>query len=102
MTNEFVITVTDAGLPAQSAAADVAVVVVPPVQIQSLSLQGGALTLTWSSAPGNWYEIQVRDGFGADSWSTVQSPVQAVDFHCSLAGLPAHAPQQFFRVRILE
>jgi hypothetical protein len=74
--NYFVV-VTNAYGSATSSSAQLVVVPPPPPFIQSINLNPGLYSITWSSVPGETYRLQYKDSFTETSWHDVVPDVIA-------------------------
>jgi uncharacterized repeat protein (TIGR03803 family) len=72
----------------------------PPV-IQSVALGGGMLSLTWSAAPAQTYQVQSTTNLALDGWTNVGGVITATSFSVSESYEIGSASQQFYRVLLL-
>jgi hypothetical protein len=72
-TNTLTVVVADNGVPPLSASNAFTVVVLPFAESVSISVNDGALILSWSSIQGTGYQIQFADQINATGWTTLGS-----------------------------
>ncbi len=74
----------------------------PPMQpvITGVTLANALATLQWQASPGAVYQLQAKDELGA-TWNPQGGFILAPGNSCSVS-LPAIAPQQFYRVILIN
>jgi uncharacterized repeat protein (TIGR03803 family) len=72
----------------------------PPV-FQSVALGGGMLSLTWSAAPAQTYQVQSTTNLASGGWTNVGGVITATSFNVSESYETGSASQQFYRVLLL-
>jgi hypothetical protein len=96
-TNGFLVVVRDDGSPARSAVQQVTWVVLPPLEITSLTRQGTNATLRWSSIPGHTYRIQSAPSIDNPAWTDFGEAITASSAE-ELIAFPMTEDRRFFRV----
>lgn len=76
-TNTFTIKVADSGTPSLSATQTFNVAVWPALHIESITLTGSVVTLTWSAIPGAVYRVQHLADPVSGLWSNLSGSVTA-------------------------
>jgi hypothetical protein len=99
-TNAITTMVTDDGTPPMSATNSFMVVVQAPPQpvILKLTIASGQTTVTWSSMPGQKYELQYKDSQSDTQWSDINPDVVATNSTTSVQDTTGAASQRFYRV----
>jgi hypothetical protein len=69
--------------------------------IESISVSGGELTLTWSAIPGTTYQVQFKDGHDDSNWTDLGAEVVASGPIASKTD-SLGPTQRFYRIRVLE
>jgi len=69
----------------------------PPPLFEGITQAGSLLTLTWSSADGNTYQLQYKPSLAATNWATLTSVVATSSSASASDNLNA-AAQRFYRV----
>jgi hypothetical protein len=101
-TNLFTVRVADSGLPIRSTTTSFSIVVVAPLQIESISVSGGSVTLRWAGIDGQSYRVQYRGRLDASAWTDLAgdvSPVGGVATHTDHA--VGTERERYYRVRVL-
>jgi uncharacterized repeat protein (TIGR03803 family) len=103
------ITANDAGtysvlvsnaLGSVASAGAVLIVETPPV-FQSAVQAGGAITLTWSAAAGQSYQVQTTTNLDSTIWTNLGGAFTASNSSLSASYGLGPAPQQFYRILLL-
>jgi hypothetical protein len=107
-TNTFVTIVNDNGVPDLSATNSFLVVVtaisnVPPTApvINSITLDAGVATITWTAATNRMYRLQYTETLTNMLWNDVPPDIQATNSTASATNSVGDASQRFYRVILL-
>jgi uncharacterized repeat protein (TIGR03806 family) len=100
-TNVFTIHVADDGLPSLSDSKIFTVQVVSKPGIQSISLQEGTVSLTWSTIPGKQYQIQYKNNLEDSDWLNLSNIVTAAGTTVSVTDQVGSANQRFYRITLV-
>jgi hypothetical protein len=70
----------------------------PPVlQIQSVTLSAGVITLAWTAIPGQTYQVQSTPSLSPGAWTTLSS-VTATGVTAAATNSIAQAGTRFYRL----
>jgi hypothetical protein len=104
-TNIFRTTVCDDGAPPLSDTNSFVVVVeAPPADapvINSITLSGSIVTITWSSVVGHDYRLQYSDFLPGSNWVAVAPEFHALGSSCAATNDAGSSLQRFYRVLLL-
>lgn len=100
-TNDISVRLTDNGYPNLSDAQTFAVVVVPRLAILSITPSRNAVTIIWSSVPGETYRAQFKDNLSQTTWSNLSPDVTATDVTATNTDTGATGKCRFYRVIIV-
>ncbi len=67
-------------------------------QILGINLTNSTAVVTWSSIPGQTYQVQYKDSFLTGAWANVLPTVLATGTNCSTTNFNVGPVQQFYRV----
>jgi len=104
-TNVFETTVTDDGAPPLSATNSFLVIVSASPEapvIQTIDLTSGSVVITWSSVPGQTYQLQYQDTLDDSAWNNVEPDIPATGSSTSATNVVGDLPQRFYRVLMLR
>ncbi len=76
--------------------------VVPPPVITSIQLTNGIVTVTWNSVTGGIYRVQFISDLNGDVWTDLSPDVTATGSTATQTNAVGGAPQQFYRVKLLN
>src|SRR5207245_2480539 len=68
-TKTITVRVTDNGSPPRDDSKTFSIIVLSRPMIQSVSVSGGMITLTWSAISGTTYRVQVKDDLNDANWT---------------------------------
>lgn len=101
-TNSVTIQVTDNGVPPLSDTKTFAVVVLsPPPLIGTLQPTDGMVTLSFSSLPGQVYQLEVKDSLNAPTWSPLGAPLTGTGEVLAVSDALSGQAQRFYRLVVL-
>jgi len=98
-TNLISLIVTDSGIPALSATQSFAVTVVPPPLLGGASVSTGQFTFSWSTNPGQQYQVEYKDALDAPAWQPIGSPLTGTGSPLTFTNDFSTA-QRYFRVTL--
>ena len=71
---------------------------VPPPRIESISVSGSAVTISWSALVGQRYRLQSKDGPGSGAWQDVVPDVIASSATAAASVTYEGVPLRLYRV----
>jgi hypothetical protein len=74
----------------------------PQPVITSIGLTNGVVTIMWSSVTGGIYRVQYSGSLNGGSWTDLSPDVTATGLTATQTNAVGSAPQQFYRVRLLN
>ncbi len=101
-TNEFIVRVTDDGVPPLSDTKSFTVIVVARPFIQDISVTNELVTVSWSAIDGQHYVLQGSPGLSPTNWSDVGGEVISAGATASQTNSISATPMQFYRVRLAQ
>jgi hypothetical protein len=101
-TNLFTIRVSDNGVPSMSAAQSFSIVVTGPLRIGGIQQSNGKLTVTWSTIPGQTYQMVHKSNLDDSNWLPVGSPQTATSDTLTLEITLPDQTSGFYRLRTVE
>lgn len=100
---DFVVRVTEDGVPSQADDTTFQVTVAGPVEIVGATRQGGEWTLVWRSVAGSTYRLMGASALPALEWTAVPGEVTATgDTACKTIVLEAGTARSFLRVELVR
>ena len=75
---------------------------VPPPVITSIRLTNGVVTITWNSVTGGIYRVQYINNLNGGGWTDLSPDVTATGSTATQTNAVGSAPQQFYRVELLN
>jgi hypothetical protein len=99
-TNEFIVRVTDDGVPPLSDTKSFSVTVVARPLIQDISVTNEVVSVSWSAIAGQHYVLQGSPGLSPTNWSDVGGEVISAAATASQTNSVSATPMQFYRVRL--
>jgi hypothetical protein len=100
-TNSITIRVTDNGTPPLSSAVTFSVTVLPLPQLRAARLVGTILPLSFSSMPGQTYQVQYKDRLADPSWTPLNSAVPGTGGVLEVDVDVSTHNQRFYRLVVL-
>jgi hypothetical protein len=104
ITRNFVIVVTDDGIPPLSDTNSFTVTVNPPPPapvIVDLSVTNGTVTIKWTSVAGHSYRLEYKDDFDDTNWNASGSNILATEGTVVTTDAVGGTSQRFYRVVLL-
>ncbi|MFO1477917.1 MAG: S8 family serine peptidase [Verrucomicrobiota bacterium] len=71
----------------------------PAPRILSITVTNNTANVTWSTVPGNSYQLQSIPSLGTPGWSTVGSPLVATNLTSSQSGPATNSARTFYRIQ---
>jgi len=81
--------------------ATVSIAVSNEIQISSIALSNGIVTLTWNSIPGRNYRLQYKDDWAASNWLNLPTDMSATGRSTTETNIAGGTAQRFYRVLCL-
>lgn len=100
-TNNFGIVVSDNGTPSLSATQSVTVRVVLRPEFGQLTINKSKVSLSWSTAAGQGFQIEYSDELNAGNWVAMGGPMIGAGVPLTLTVDVASSTARFYRLRIL-
>ncbi len=100
-TNHFLVRVSDAGSPALTDAKSFLVAVVSRPLITNIAVTNSVVRVSWTTLPGQAYQLQRSTNLMAGEWSAVVPEVRATGALVTETNVIDATPQQFYRVLVL-
>jgi uncharacterized repeat protein (TIGR03806 family) len=97
-TNLFTVRVVDDGTPILSDSRTFAVTVVARPTLQSLSVAGGNVSLSWSAIPGLTYRLQYKTSLTDGAWTDLPGDVTSIGNTASATDTSDLQTQRFYRI----
>jgi hypothetical protein len=69
-----------------------------PLRIRDLAINGGVVTLTWSSVPGQTYRVHYKNELDGSAWIALGTAVVASGSTASITDAPSPQRHRFYRV----
>jgi hypothetical protein len=101
-TNSFNVVATDNGTPSLSATQSFTVTVVVPPTLANVTLNGGDLTFTWMSAPGQLYQVEYKNDLTDPQWIPIGAVLTGTGGALNFTNNVTDSPRRFFRLRVLS
>jgi hypothetical protein len=70
----------------------------PAPSLQSVIFHGGVLTFSWSTVPGNTYQVQYTSNLSQSIWSSLGGPISATTTSTNATDTPGPVGQRFYRI----
>ncbi len=74
----------------------------PDAIVARVSLEQGAVELTWNSVPGQVFQVEFKDDLGAPAWSPLGGERSATASMVTVTDPLAAGSSRFYRVRLVE
>jgi subtilisin-like proprotein convertase family protein len=100
-TNACGLRVTDGGIPALSAEAELEIVVAGSPFINSFRLGEGEVYLEWTAIPAGHYQVECSQDLDGNTWTPVGEGVVSSGFLAGTTCVASASTRQFFRIRVI-
>jgi hypothetical protein len=100
-TNNITIRVTDDGIPPLSTAGTFSVTVAPLPQLAAGRPVGSMLPLSFSSLPGQTYQVQYKDRLADPTWTPLNAPVPGDGGEVEVDDDMSGHDQRFYRLVVM-
>ena len=97
-TNSFVITVTDNGVPQQSASQGFTIIVLPPPLAGINNDGGGNVSISFDTIVGRSYRVEYKNNLDAATWLPLTPNVVATDVTLTIHDTIGALPHRFYRI----
>jgi hypothetical protein len=71
-------------------------------RIVSITISNGIALVTWTSISNNFYRLQYINSLSSTNWNNVTPDVMATNQTTSMTNALGNAPQQFYRVMLVQ
>jgi hypothetical protein len=99
-TNTITVIATDNGLPPLADSRSFRLIVVERPHIESISVEGTNVALTWTAVPGVQYGVQFKPSLQLTNWSDLPGSVFATNFAAEMHDT-RQPVQRFYQIRVL-
>ena len=97
-TNTFAITVTDSGVPMQSASQGFTIIVLPQPQAGINNAGGGNVSISFDTIVGRSYRVEYKQNLSDPNWLPLTPNVVATDVTLTIQDSIGAEPHRFYRI----